>query len=773
MSPNTPPLRRLLQEARRRRVPQTTALYLVVGYGVLEAADLTLPRLGLPDWTVTLVLALLLLGLPVVVLLSWSFDLTGRGLERTGEGAPATPPTAANGAEAMGRVRWPVVVVAIALVAVAAGAWAVGSGVFEAGAPLQADLVVVPPFRVSGDAAYLEEGMVDLLAAKLTGEGGLRAAEPRAVLAAWDTSAAPEEAAEAVARGLGAGKLLLGSVLATGTTLHIAGRIHRTDDHRELARHDVQGPSDSLPALVDRFLAGLLAQVGGVDNARMPELERTPLPALRSYLEGHAALRAGRFTAASEAFGRAIQEDTTFALAGVFHAIAASFTARQTGAGMRLAWRHRDRLAPRDRVVVDAWLGPAYPDWSTRQQRAEARRLMTRRAPDRAEAWYLRGDYVYHWETATPVAERLERAERAFQEAVRLDPNFGPATIHLMEIALRQQDTALARARAEAFLDAYPEGDLATVARSVLDRLDGRPFRRPEGGFDFYEVALPLTGPTEFLPGADAADSAVAWTVDVASDAETFALGASAYYYMNRGRPGRAVTLLRDRGLATDAYLALLRVFGALYWETGEPLDSLAPAVSRLEDVAERRVETGDVVWQGAACTVAQYRAMTGAGDRALQWARVLERDAGQGTSGTDRNSRACAALVDVLVALERGAVNADAVQRLDRLHADGTASWTWLRDAATLVLARAYEQLGDVEAALDATRRRVIGIPGIRYASTQIREEGRLAAALGRTEEAARAYRLYLSLRSNPEPAAAPFVERARAELSRLVGEY
>ncbi len=56
------------------------------------------------------------------------------------------------------------------------------------GGPADARVVAVLPFRVAGaDPAlqYLREGMVDLLAIKLTGEGGPRAADPRAVLSAW------------------------------------------------------------------------------------------------------------------------------------------------------------------------------------------------------------------------------------------------------------------------------------------------------------------------------------------------------------------------------------------------------------------------------------------------------------------------------------------------------------------------------------------------------------------------------------------------------------
>src|SRR5215204_205832 len=49
---------------------------------------------------------------------------------------------------------------------------------------LDPNLVAVVPFRIAGadpSLAYMREGMLDLLAAKLTGDGGPRAADPRSV----------------------------------------------------------------------------------------------------------------------------------------------------------------------------------------------------------------------------------------------------------------------------------------------------------------------------------------------------------------------------------------------------------------------------------------------------------------------------------------------------------------------------------------------------------------------------------------------------------------
>ena len=57
-------------------------------------------------------------------------------------------------------------------------------------------------------------------------------------------------------------------------------------------------------------------------------------------------------------------------------------------------------------------------------------------------------------------------------------------------------------------------------------------------------------------------------------------------------------------------------------------------------------------------------------------------------------------------------------------------------------------------------------------FMSTFLRQEGRLSALTGDTVGAIRAYRHYLALRRDPEPALRPEVERVRAELTALVSE-
>jgi TolB-like protein len=76
-------LPRFLTELKRRKVYRVALVYAAVGWALLEMADVVLPRLGLPDWTVNAVLAVVLLGFPLALVFAWIFDFGPEGIVRT------------------------------------------------------------------------------------------------------------------------------------------------------------------------------------------------------------------------------------------------------------------------------------------------------------------------------------------------------------------------------------------------------------------------------------------------------------------------------------------------------------------------------------------------------------------------------------------------------------------------------------------------------------------------------------------------------------------
>ena len=50
---------------------------------MIEATDIIGGRFLLPEWSIKLVIGLVLVGFPIAIILSWIFDVTNKGIEKT------------------------------------------------------------------------------------------------------------------------------------------------------------------------------------------------------------------------------------------------------------------------------------------------------------------------------------------------------------------------------------------------------------------------------------------------------------------------------------------------------------------------------------------------------------------------------------------------------------------------------------------------------------------------------------------------------------------
>ena len=85
-------LPRFLAELKRRKVYRVAVVYAAVGWALLEASGMVLPRLALPDWTVNVVLAVVLLCFPLALVFAWIFDISPQGIARTEPLSPEDHP---------------------------------------------------------------------------------------------------------------------------------------------------------------------------------------------------------------------------------------------------------------------------------------------------------------------------------------------------------------------------------------------------------------------------------------------------------------------------------------------------------------------------------------------------------------------------------------------------------------------------------------------------------------------------------------------------------
>lgn len=341
---------------------------------------------------------------------------------------------------------------------------------------LNPGLIVVAPFRVvdgQGDLAWLREGMLDLLSTKIGGVADVHTVDPRTSLARFRTLGsagtvvdASAEQARTIARGLGAGRVVLGELLPDARGLALHATVVDAATGAELARFEARGRRDSVVALADDIGAKLLTHLAGKAARSAAVLDGVPLEALRPYLEGSALLRRMRSEAAAEAFLRALDVDSTFALAGLGAVMSMSWYGGVEGRdrAVRAAWNGRTRLPAREQALLAAVLGPRHPARSPTLEVLRAREQLLALAPDSPEAVYLLADHLFHYGPALGIADAMARAESGFRRAVELDAQYLVGSEHLLEMAVARGDEPLTQR-----LTALRRGGVGTFNAQIAD----------------------------------------------------------------------------------------------------------------------------------------------------------------------------------------------------------------------------------------------------------------------------------------------------------------
>jgi tetratricopeptide (TPR) repeat protein len=468
---------------------------------LLQVADLVFPALGISEGVYRVLVIVSLAGAPVALLLSWLFDVTPDGIRLATSSGEA--------GRVVARLR-PLVVYgclgvgAVALIAIVA-IWA-RPRTAEAGVAPGADVIAVLPFNARGASVeVMGEGMVYLLSRNLDEVGAIRTVDPRTVLHRWNQRLADGlvtagEAADLTAE-VGAGSYLWGHIIEGGGRVQITGDLW-TVGGSYLAGVDVTGPVEDVLALVDSFSVAVLREIWRSQRP-LPRFDVAAITtgdpeAIRDYLRGERFYRASRWDLAVAAFSRAVEVDSTFALAHYRLARSKLWTGSTdrdevVRGATENANRYADRLPARERTLVLA----AMLQQSGRG--TEARDTLVAyldRYPDDPEVWFAVVDDEYHdRQDADPFRERdvsIEERLRPFDRVLDLDPNFIPGLIHPLEVSIGEGDDA----RLERYLSmlelAAPEDTLVVATY----RTAARALRSPDD-LDALSAALVLAMRTE------------------------------------------------------------------------------------------------------------------------------------------------------------------------------------------------------------------------------------------------------------------------------------
>jgi TolB-like protein/Tfp pilus assembly protein PilF len=198
-------------ELKRRNVYKVAIAYIVAGWALSQGIAQVFPVFDIPNWIIRLIVLLIILGLPIALVLAWTFEITAQGIKRT-ETADAMP-----GAARRKKHAWVYVVVIGAAISVSLfllGRYTARNSATaartEASTVPQKSIAVLPFDNLSRDPdnAYFAEGVQDEILTRLAKVADLK------VISRTSTQhfkSAPENLPQ-IAKQLGVMNILEGSV---------------------------------------------------------------------------------------------------------------------------------------------------------------------------------------------------------------------------------------------------------------------------------------------------------------------------------------------------------------------------------------------------------------------------------------------------------------------------------------------------------------------------------------------------------------------------------
>ena len=418
--------RNFFAELRRRNVYKVAVAYAVVGWLLIQIATQVFPFFEIPNWSVRLVVLLILAGFPIALIIAWAFELTPEGLKRTEavEGGPTKSRT------------WIYVVVIAGLLSI--GLFFLGryTALRSAGerpaagtGSLPMKSIAVLPFENRSkdpENAYFTEGVQDEILTRLAKVADLK------VISRTSTQhfqSEPEDLPK-IARQLGVAHILEGSVQKSQDQVRVNVQLINaaTDAHLWAESFDRKltdifaVESEIAKSIADKLQAKLTGSEAHAMSARPTENTE----AYQLYLKGRFFWNkrtAKDFKTALNYFEQAIDKDPGFALA--YAGLADTYVLLSGfGAASPTESLPKAKAAALKALELDSTLGEAHTslaqavfayDFDFAVAEKEFRRGIEL-SPNYATA--------HHWyaESALAALGRFDEAVAEMKRALELDP---------------------------------------------------------------------------------------------------------------------------------------------------------------------------------------------------------------------------------------------------------------------------------------------------------------------------------------------------------------
>ena len=297
------------EELQRRKVYRVAAAYIIAAGFIIQIGSAVFPAWELPNWTLRLVVVLLLAGFPVALILAWAYDVTPQGIQAT----PASPGTH--------RRRNIIALTAIGLAISAV------SGFFlfpRASGRIVEKSIAVLPFQSLSDEkenAYFADGIQDDILTNLSKIGDLKVISRMSVMSYRGDAL---RNAREIGKALGVGALLEGSVRRAGNRVRVSVQLIDANNDEHIWAEDYDRDLTDVFAiqtdLAQKIASTLQAKLSPNEKKRLDRRPTQDSDAYLLYIQAHDyANRPDRLRETSlkaeELFEQAIKLDPKFAAA--------------------------------------------------------------------------------------------------------------------------------------------------------------------------------------------------------------------------------------------------------------------------------------------------------------------------------------------------------------------------------------------------------------------------------------------------------------------------
>lgn len=297
------------EELKRRNVIRVTSAYLVVSWGVMKVVSVLVGALSLPDWTDSLVLAVLVVGLVPTVIAAWALELTPDGL-RFDRDIDRSKAKSTSKRHPLDYVIVGVLVLIIAGMVVERTFFTrVSEPAPTAVATVSDRSVAVLPFAdlsQDQDQIWFADGLAEEIMNALARTPDIRVSSRTSALAYRAT----DKAAPTIARELGVAHVLEGSIRRTNGRIRITAQLIRGEDDAHIWSQNYDADADDIIAIQEDVALQIATALQTTMDPQALEdmvlVGTRSARAYQSYIRGIAlqarALRTGDMSLVTEAY---------------------------------------------------------------------------------------------------------------------------------------------------------------------------------------------------------------------------------------------------------------------------------------------------------------------------------------------------------------------------------------------------------------------------------------------------------------------------------------